>query len=370
VQNTITNDVVLTEDLTAAYVMGTLKTGRLTTVGGVRFEGTKLEGDGYKNEITRAEAARRAAFVGPLTPEETARRTLAQFGNPIATKSNYNDFFPSVNFKYQFRQNLIGRASYAESIGRPAIGSIRPTITVNTTAEQLTANNPDLKPQMARNYDLSLEYYFKSAGLVSVGAFRKDLRDFIFRSTNAITLPSGNPYGEEYVGYELITDINGGKAWVRGLEFAYQQQMSDFNVPRFLKPFGLFFNYTWLQTQGNYVSPTGVTSAGAVPNFTPRSGNIGVSWIGYGWTVRVKGKYESDRLRSYSANPAQRIYTNDNFPIDLNVAYNITRGLSVFMDVINVFDARTFDDYVYVEDRPLRTFKFSTYIKAGVSGRF
>ena len=39
-------------------------------------------------------------------------------------------------------------------------------------------------------------------------------------------------------------------------------------------------------------------------------------------------------------------------------------------DVINVFDARTFDDYIYVEDRPLRTFKFSTYIKAGISGRF
>jgi hypothetical protein len=38
--------------------------------------------------------------------------------------------------------------------------------------------------------------------------------------------------------------------------------------------------------------------------------------------------------------------------------------------VINVFDARTFDDYIYIEDRPLRTFKFSTYIKAGISGRF
>jgi TonB-dependent receptor len=370
VQNSIANDVVLTEDVFAAYGMFTLRTGRLTTVGGVRFEDTQLSGRGFKNEISREEAARRAAWVGPVTPEETARRTLAQFGNPISAKAGYNNFFPSLNFKYAIRPNLLARASYAESIGRPAIGSIRPTMTVNVTNETLTANNPNLKPQLARNYDVSLEYYFRSAGLISVGAFRKDLSDFIFRSTTAISLQPGNPYGDEYVGYELITDVNGGTAWVRGLEFAYQQQLSDLSLPRFLKPFGVFANFTWLQTQGNYTDPNGVASSGAVPNFTPRSGNVGISWIARGWTVRVKGKYEGDRLRVYNANPAQRIYTNHNYPIDLNVAYTINRRLSVFVDVINVFDARTFDDYQYIEDRPLRTFKFSTYIKAGVSGRF
>ena len=370
VQNSIANDVVLTEDIFAAYAMFTLRSGRLTTVGGVRFEDTRLSGRGFKNEISREEAARRAAWVGPVTPEETARRTLAQYGNPISAKAGYDNFFPSLNFKYALRSNLVARAAYAESIGRPALGSIRPTISVNTTNETLTANNPSLKPQQAKNYDVSLEYYFKSAGLISVGAFRKDLSDFIFRSTSAISLQPGNPYGEQYVGYELITDINGGTAWVRGLEFAYQQQMSDLNLPRFLKPFGLFANFTWLQTEGNYTDPNGVSSASAVPNFTPRSGNLGVSWIAHGWTVRIKGKYEGDRLRSYNANPAQRIYTNHNYPIDLNVAYTINRRFSVFVDVINVFDARTFDDYIYIEDRPLRTFKFSTYIKAGISGRF
>jgi TonB-dependent receptor len=370
VQNSIANDVVLTEDIFAAYAMFTLRTGRLTTVGGVRFEDTQLQGDGFKNEITAEEAARRAAWVGPVTPEETARRTLAQFGNPISVESGYDNFFPSLNFKYAIRPNLLARVAYAESIGRPAIGSIRPTISVNTTNETLTANNPNLKPQHAKNYDISLEYYFKSAGMLSVGAFRKDLSDFIFRSTSAISLQPGNPYGDQYIGYDLITDINGGTAWVRGLEFAYQQQMSDLNLPRFLRAFGVFANFTWLQTEGNYTDPDGVSSASAVPNFTPRSGNLGLSWIAHGWTVRIKGKYEGDRLRSYNENPAQRIYTNHNYPIDLNIAYTINRRLTAFVDVINVFDARTFDDYIFVEDRPLRTFKFSTYIKAGVSGRF
>ncbi len=370
VQNSIANDVVLTEDIWAAYAMLTLRTGKLTTVGGVRFEDTELSGNGFKNEISAAEASRRLLWIGPLTPAETERRTLAQFGNPISAKAGYDNFFPSVNFKYALRPNLLARAAYAESIGRPAIGSVRPTISVNTTNETLTANNPNLKPQRAQNYDVSLEYYFKSTGMVSAGAFRKDLSDFIFRSTSAVSLQPGNSFGEQYVGYDLITDINGGTAWVRGLEFAYQQQMSDLNLPRFFKGFGVFANFTWLQTEGNYTDPNGVSSSSAVPNFTPRSGNFGLSWIAHGWTVRVKGKYEGDRLRSYNANPVQRSYTNHNYPIDLNLAYTINRRLTAFVDVINVFDARTFDDYIYVEDRPSRTFKFSTYIKAGISGRF
>ena len=369
-QNSFTNDAKVSEEITAAYVMGTLKTGKLTSVAGVRFEDTQLRGRGFKNEITREEAARRAALPpGPLSREETIRRTLAQYANPIKSSSGYSDFFPSLNLKYAIRPNFLARAGWSESIGRPAIGSIQPTMNVNIDNATLSANNPDLKPQHARNLDLSLEYYFKSTGLVSVGAFRKDLRDFIFTSGSPITLQSGNPFGEEYIGYALTTSVNGGKAWVRGLEFAYQQQLSDLKIP-LLRPFGFFANMTWLETQGNYASPTGVTSSSAVPGFTPRSGNIGLSWIAHGWTVRVKAKYEGDRLRVYNANPAQRIYTNDNFPIDLNVAYNISRRLTAFVDVINVFDSRTFDDYQYIEDRPLRTFKFSTYIKAGISGRF
>jgi iron complex outermembrane recepter protein len=370
VQNSLANDTKLTEDVTAAYVMGTLRSGRLTTVGGVRFENTELAGRGYKNEISPAEAARRAAFVGVVTPEETARRTVAQYGNPISSKSEYHNFFPSINFKYQIQPRLLARAGFARSIGRPEISALQPSVNVDVVNERVTANNPNLKPQLSRNLDLSLEYYFKSAGLVSVGAFRKDLRDFIFRSATAVALEAGNPYGDQYVGYDLTTDVNGGKAWVRGIEFAYQQQLSDFNLPGYLRPFGVFANFTWLQTQGNYTDPNGVSTGSVVPGFTPRSGNIGVSWIAYDWTVRVKAKYESDRLRLYNTNPALRVYVNDNFPVDLNVAYNINRRFSVFMDVINVFDTRTFDDYQYIEDRPLRTFKFSTYIKVGISGRF
>jgi hypothetical protein len=76
------------------------------------------------------------------------------------------------------------------------------------------------------------------------------------------------------------------------------------------------------------------------------------------------------RLRTFNVNPALRFYVNENFPVDLNLAYSINRRLSLFADVINVFNSRTSDDFQFIEDRPQRNFKFSTYIKAGVNGRF
>ena len=168
----------------------------------------------------------------------------------------------------------------------------------------------------------------------------------------------------------MALSIRNPPVLLRWVARTLQQQLSGLSLPRFLKPFGLFANFTWLQTQGNYAGPDGVSTSGAVPGFTPRSGNIGLSWIALGWTVRAKAKYEGDRLRTYNVNPALRFYVNENFPVDLNVAYTINRRLTVFVDVINVFNSRTSDDYQFIEDRPQRNFKFSTYVKAGISGRF
>ena len=369
-QGSIANDVKLTEDIAAAYTMGTLKLGRLTAVGGLRFEDTTLTGKGYKNEISRAEAARRAAFVGPITPEETLRRTVAQFGNPAKSSGGYRNHFPSVNFKYQATARVLARFGYAQSIGRPNLGAVRPSITVDVPNERVTANNPNLQPQRAENFDVSLEYYPESAGVVTLGGFQKNLKQFIFPSTSPTRLEPGNPYGDEYVGYSLTSNVNGGKAWVRGLEFAYQHQFANTALPSFLRRFGVFANFTWLKTEGNYQTASGITNTHAVPGFTPRSGNIGLSYVAHGWTIRAKAKYECARLEVWNNNPALREYFNDTFPLDVNVEYALSRRLRLFVDVINLFNSRTQDRFIYIPDRPNRFFEFSTYLKAGVSGRF
>lgn len=360
-------DNKVSETVTAGYVMAEARLGRLGVVAGVRTEETEVKGEGHKQEITPAERARRAAWVGVVTPEETVRRTLAEFAGETRASGRYRDYFPSIHFKYSLTRNLLARASYSTGIGRPNFGQILFDSTINNDAQTIVATNPGLKPQYSDNIDLTLEYYYEPAGLLSVAAFQKKISDFIFRSRAGLVEP-GNPFGEAYNGYSLTTDLNGGSAEVRGLEALFQQQFS--NLPGFWRGFGAFANFTWLQTEGDYGTAGANITKSELPNFTPRSGNVGLSYNGYDWTVRVKANYTGERLLVYQADASRRQYGVAHTPIDLNVAYAVNPKLRLFVDVINVFNVGIGHQYMFVGDRKTASDRSSTVIKFGVGGTF
>ena len=368
VQDSIRLDSRAEETVTAAYVQAETRWGRLGVVTGVRMEDTRFSGQGFKQELTAAERTRRAAWVGTVTDEEQTRRSLAEYGNRTRAGGDYRNYFPSLHLKYSATRNLIGRLSYSTGIGRPNFGQIVPDMTVNNDNLTITSNNPDLRPQRSRNLDASLEYYFEPAGLLSLGAFDKRLKDFIYRAGVGRVDSTNNIFGQEYDGYLLTTDRNGGSARIRGLEFAYSQQFS--HLPGFWRGFGAFANFTWLQSEGDYGTPGAARTGATLPLFTPRTGNVGVSYLAHGWTVRVKVNHMSDRLESYNADPSRRVYDKGSSPVDVNLAYAFSRRLSVYADVINVFNVGTNHQYTYIRDRATRNDLYTTVIKFGVSGNF
>ena len=161
------------------------------------------------------ERARRAAWVGPLTDAEIIRRNNAQYGSRSTNSGSYRFFLPGVHTKYQWNANLLSRLSWSTGVGRPAFGSIIPNTTVNDTAQTLTVTNPSLKPQYARNWDFTTEYYFNPQGMFSFGAFHKRITDYI-QSDSSQFVASGqnNGYEGQYAGYRITTSIKIGRAHV------------------------------------------------------------------------------------------------------------------------------------------------------------
>ncbi len=367
-QDSIRLDSRAEESVAAAYVQGETRFGPLFVVAGVRMEETAFSGQGFRREITAAERARRAAITGTLSEAEIVRRNLAEYGNRSEASGDYRNYFPSVHFKYNATRNLVGRLSYSTGIGRPNFGQIVPDMTVNNDNLTITSNNPDLQPQRSKNIDAALEYYFEPAGLVSLGVFEKKLSNFIYRANVGRVDGSNNIFGAEYEGYTLTTDRNGGSATIRGLEFSYSQQFS--HLGGIWRGFGVFANMTWLRTAGNYGNAGDNRTGRSLPLFTPRTGNVGVSYIARGWTVRVKMNYADDRLESYNADPSRRVYDKGSTPVDFNLAYALSRRLSVYADVINVFNTGTNHQYTYIPDRMTRNDLYTTVIKFGVSGNF
>ena len=240
-------------------------------------------------------------------------------------------------------------------------------MTIDNEQMTITSNNPDLQPQYGKNYDAVLEYYFEPAGLLSLGVFQKNLSNFIYRS-DAGTVGSDSIFGEAYAGYLLRTDFNGGSAEIRGLEVSYSQQFS--NLPGFWRGFGAFANFTWLESEGDYGEPGANITGSELVGFTPRTGNVGISYMAHGVIVRVKMNYTGSRLSGFNADPSRRTYDKESLPVDLNLAYAVNRWLSVYADVINVFNTPTNHQYRYVPSRMNRNDLYTTTIKFGVAGSF
>jgi TonB-dependent receptor len=341
-QAMLTGDINFKETVSAAYIMGSVQLGRLNVLGGLRVEDTRVEGEGAKVQISEEERARRAAWgTAPLTDEEITRRTIAEFGQRERREGDYRGVFPSVHFKYQITPGLLARLSYASNIGRPNIGQIVPNSTVDDEDMTIRTSNPALKPQYADNFDLSMEYYFEPAGLLSAGVFLKEMKDFIFTQGGA-TVGSGsdNGFGGLYEGYTLTTQYNGGSSKVKGAEISYTQQFNF--LPGFWKGFGAFANYTWLDAQGDLGAGNAITlgqmnaHTDEVPNFIPETGNLGVSYIRHKLSLRLQFNHVGRYLQSYNASRSRMQYRKARSTLDIKLNYHINRNLDFYLDVWNV----------------------------------
>src|SRR5688500_13720001 len=307
----LTGDQKVEERIEAAYIMGNLQLGKLSILGGVRVERTKTEGEGALQAITPEERARRAAFTGPLTEAEITRRTLAEFSGRQARSGDYQNVLPGVHFKYSLMRGLILRLSYATNVGRPGVGQLIPRTNVNFDNQTISTSNPSLKPQTADNFDVAAEYYFEPAGVLSVGLFQKEIKNFIFTSGGA-TVPAGedNGFNGDYAGYTLTTQYNGGGAKVRGLELNYSQQFTF--LPDWLSGFGVYGNYTRMETEGNYGAGNAIAVApnpkGKVAGFNPETSNFGLSYIRNKITIRLQYNHRARYLTTYNAVESQLVY--------------------------------------------------------------
>lgn len=358
----------LSETVTAGYILGNVRIDQVSILGGLRFEKTKVEGEGPLSQITAAEKARRAAWVGPVTNEETIRRNIAQYGSRRTVSRDYQSLFPGVHLKYEPINRLIFRGSYATSVGRPDFTNIIPNDNIDEDNRIVTTNNPGLKPQYSNNFDATAEYYFEPAGLFSFGLFLKEINNYIY-STSGQLIGSGadNGFDGQYAGYELRSKANGGFAKIKGWEASYQQRFAF--LPGWWSGFGAFANYTWLDTEGNYGGTT-VQTTSTLAGFVPKAANLGFSYIRNRINFRVNYGFNSEGLQAFNAVENLKRYKLATHRIDVKVKYTLTRTMDLYLDLYNVNN----DKLRYVwgsHDRPQNILdRNDPQIHAGLNGRF
>lgn len=354
---------VMGETVTAGYLQLQGKVSSLGYLGGVRFERTEVEAQGITRARVLSTTAERTA-----DPIGAARRDYPD-ENLRNIKGDYVDAFPGMHLAYDVTRRLKARVSWSTSIGRPNFANLRPVETPNDNNETLTVNNPGLKPQYAREWDLAVEYYFEPVGLFSIGWFRKDIRDYIVNNIDGGTVGAGpdNGYGGQYEGYQVRSPGNAGSAEIEGWEASYQQQFSFLPGP--LKGLSAMINYTELTTKGDYGGTT-MVGTDEVTGFIPRTVNASLSYR-YGlFNTRILYSYRSSYLNSISStSPALNEYYYARDTVNVSLGYRLNPAVSLFCDITNVFNEPV-RRYRYTPSRPSLTSLPGTTISFGVNGRF
>jgi len=249
------------------------------------------------------------------------------------------------------------------------MANLMPNETVNETNETVTVNNPSLLPQMAKNWDATLEYYFEPVGSLSVGWFHKTINDYIVSGINGGVIPGGNDngYNGDYAGFTRLTTANAGTAIVQGWEFSYQQQFTF--LPGLLRGLSGSLNYTHIDTRGNF-GGTLYRRSGEVAGFIPDVANASLSWRYRRFSTRLLYNFTGAHITSYSAtSPALNVYRYDRDTVSWGMAYQLRPEVSFTLDVANLFnEPQRF--YVGNASRMQSTIINFITITGGISGRF
>ena len=351
------------ETVYAGYVMTQGRIGRNGFLAGVRGEQTDTVAKAYARERVLSTAAQQTA-----DPVGSAHRDYAD--NWRTKRGSYRDYFPSAHLWRDLTPNLKARAAWSTSFGRPSMATALPTVTISEPNQTVTIGNPSLRPQFAKNWDFSLEYYFEPSGSINVTWFHKTITDYIVPNIEIGTVAGGmdNGYDGEYVGFTELGSDNVGTATAEGWEFSYLQHFRF--LPGIWRGISLNANLTVINAHGDFGGDN-YAKDGQVNNFIPYTGNVSLSWTYKKFSTRILYNYTSQSIRgAYNfAQPSRNVYLRSREMVNLALGYSLRPTLKLQLDVANLFNA----PQIYFRghaDQMERFLMQGTKITAGVQGQF
>ena len=249
---------------------------------------------------------------------------------PTTQHSNYSNFFPTVQARYEFSPELIGRAVYSQTIARPGFNQVTAAVTADATLGTINTGNPQLKPIKSDNFDFDLEYYLPQGGIASAGVFRKDMSNYIVQTGSIEVNPSTGPLA----GYTGIVTTTGWKninsATATGVQLNYVQRFSM--LPGVLSGLGLNSNYTYVDSRLQ-IRPGDYTQ---LPSTSRNTANFAITYDYGNLILNLGSYYTSKDIFAVGSSNATDIWSQGRFSVDFGASYAINDAVSIFFGAKNL----------------------------------
>lgn len=264
------------------------------------------------------------------------------------TKRSYTDVLPALNLSYDITDSVKLRFAYGETMqpldllqwgGAKSVARVfnDDCDCMRVTDGGSLAGNPDLDPTRAKNMDFAVEWYFGDASAVTATAYNIDIDSFItggnvyIRENDA----DGLYHGTNPDGWRFTAPVQGKGGKVNGIELATRVAFADF-AEGFISNFGFDVNYT--------LSESSQDAKGVNGKELPFVNNSEDTYNLVGWfeneylSARLAYNFRSPRLIA-QGNPAigqQALYQDDYGQLDLNVTWDITENVAVYLNGSNI----------------------------------
>lgn len=308
---------------------------------------------------------------------------------PQVTESSYDFLLPRFNLVVEPVEDIIIRGGVARDIRRPNFDQLSSSVSFNTSSnDSVQLGNPALEPESVWSFDLSGEYYFSPASLVSVGFFHK-IREGLFTSdieapaSNTVdgqvnvsidpSCPDGgifNPIGNFDNGINnpnvdqspgicvpRNTTFNGaGETTQTGIELAFQHDLSGWEDRLgWASGFGFIGNYTYQKQGGNAtdfasnflplgerrdifegLGLLGTSKQFALPNLSENSYNLTLFYEKFGLSARARYTWRSSFDSLDDDFFGVQIVSGSRGQLNASVNYDINDHINIGVEGINL----------------------------------
>lgn len=314
-------DYLITEDTSAAYVMGRVDINDWRILTGVRYENTDFtaQGNSYDGEN-----------------EELNTQSF----------ENSDDYFlPALHIRYSISDKTQVRAAWTNSVVRPGFAQLSPGRLIEEDDGDIEAEfgNPGLKSLESSNIDFGIEHYPGVASVISAFAFYKAIDNFVYQTDLGGT-----------AGYEdfdkAVTFVNGDKADILGLELAASKQFTSLPSPWD----GLLIggNATFVDSTaeiGGYDDGEFIARDIPMPSQSDTSANFMIGYESDKISMRLSANYKSNYLLEV-LEPMEAdydAYVDDQMQLDFSLRYYLTESIKLHFEALNLTDEVY---YSYVKD--------------------
>ena len=316
-------DFEATEKTSAAYAMTEINfTPKFMLLPGVRYEKTDVDATGY---------------VWDSETETISKQNAVH---------SYDEIFPMVHARYRLTPQTNIRAAVTSAIARPNYYDTAPYRLRDD--EDIELGNPNLNPTYAYNYDIMVEHYAQTIGLLSAGFFFKQIDDpiFVFVYDNDL-------------GGETQQPQNGKNGTITGFEAALQRQLQCLPAP--FNGLGIYANYTYTTSDATLPDGRSAQFSGQPDNVY----NFALSYEKGGFSGQLSLNYHDQYVLEYGKASDSDLFVNKHLQLDFSASYKVASSFSIFMELVNLTN-EPYRTFMGVEDRPYQLEYYKQWGRLGV----